>query len=153
VRWYEIDPTGRPALREAGLIAAKGSFLFNAAISPDRQVNGPTERFGGSFVVGYNASGAATGLDPRVVMASSVNGAALGFRLVRNAVGPYVDFSCFQPAAPDLCRWGDYSGAAPDPRPGTSGRGVVWLTSQYAGSTSVSPATANWRTWIWAARP
>ena len=118
IRWYEINPVGTPSLRRTGLIAAPGTFFYNAAISPDRRVDGATTAFGGSFVIGYSASSAANGINPRIVMASSVNGGALSFTLVEDAVGPYQDLSCPNPG--DTCRWGDYSAATPDPRPGTT---------------------------------
>ena len=151
IRWYEINPVGTPSLRRTGLIAAPGAFLYNAAISPDRRVDGATTAFGDSFVIGYSASSAANGINPRIVMASSVNDGMLSFTLVEDAVGPYRDAGCPNPG--DTCRWGDYSAAAPDPRPGATTRGKVWLTNQFAGSTDTSILQANWRTWIWAARP
>jgi hypothetical protein len=151
IRWYEINPVGAPSLRRTGLIAAPGTFVYNAAISPDRRVDGATTAFGGSFVIGYSASSAANGINPRIVMASSVNGGALSFTLVEDAVGPYRDFSCPNPG--ETCRWGDYSAAIPDPRPSATNRGKVWLTNQFAGSTDTSILQANWRTWIWAATP
>ena len=138
VRFYEINPVGAPSLRRNGLIAAPSTFLYNAAISPDRRVDG-RRQFGGSFVVGYSASSAVNGIDPRIVMSSSVDGGALSAVLVRDAVGPYRDFSCA--VSGDICRWGDYSGASPDPRPGTTNHGVVWLTDQFAGSASISTAS------------
>ena len=64
VRWYEIDPVGAPRLADNGLIAAPGVFLFDAAISPDRRVDGGTRAFGDSFVVGYNVSSAKAGIAP-----------------------------------------------------------------------------------------
>jgi hypothetical protein len=151
IRWYEINPVGTPSLRRTGLIAAPGAFLYNAAISPDRRVDGATTAFGGSFVIGYSASSAANGINPRIVMASSVNSGALSFTLVEDAVGPYRDVSCPNPG--DTCRWGDYSAATPDPRPGTTNQGKVWLTNQFAGSTDTLISQSNWRTRIWAARP
>ncbi|HYN39148.1 MAG TPA: hypothetical protein VES39_07845, partial [Rhodospirillales bacterium] len=106
VRWYEIDPLGTPVVRRTGSIAAASRFLYNAAISSDRRVDGATSAFGGSFVVGYNESGAAEGIQPRIVMRSSLNGAAVSAPvLVRGAVGPYRDFSCITPGS--VCRWGD----------------------------------------------
>ena len=152
VRWYEINPAGTtPALRTSGIIAPAGTFAFNAAISPDRRVDGTTVAFGGSFVVGYNVSSATNNINPQIVMGSSVSGGALSFALVKNGVGPYRDFSC--PAPGDVCRWGDYSGATPDPKPATTSNGVVWLTNQFSGVANPSTTQANWRTWIWAARP
>ena len=151
VRWYEIDPVGAPRLADNGLIAAPGVFLFDAAISPDRRVDGGRRAFGDSFVVGYNASSAKAGIAPRVAMASSRRGGPLGFTLVREAAGPYRDHTCQDAGKP--CRWGDYSGATPDPRPAPGPAGVVWLTAQYSGRDRDPPADANWTTWIWAARP
>jgi hypothetical protein len=152
VRWYEIDPVGTPRLADDGLIATPGVFLFNAAISPDRRVDGATRAFGDSFVVGYNASSAKAGIAPGVMMASSRKGGPLGFALVKEATGPYRDDTC-PIAGGDPCRWGDYSGATPDPRPAAGPAGVVWLTAQYSGRDRVPTTLANWTTWIWAARP
>jgi len=59
--------------------------------------------------------------------------------------GPNVDFSC---AATTPCRWGDYSGASPDPT-GSGSVGRIWLGNQYnlAGGTT---STTSWRTWLFA---
>jgi hypothetical protein len=64
------------------------------------------------------------------------------------ATGPNVDFSCSDTGT---CRWGDYSGASPDPA-ATGTVGKVWLGNQYNlanGSTSSSA----WRTWLFAVTP
>ena len=138
---------------DTGLIAVPGTFLYNAAISSDRRVDGATTAFGGSFVIGYSVSSAANEINPRIEMGSSVNGGALSFTLVADAVYfPYLDgfpASCLSPVEP--CRWGDYSAATPDPRPGTTDRGQVWLTNQFV--KIPQPPDSNWRTWIWAAQP
>lgn len=147
IRYYEINPTfTTPILRRIGTLAQTGYFLFNAAISSDRRADGGFLAFGQNFVIGYNAS--STSLLPRLVTGSSVNGAAPTFGVVFTSPGPYRDFSCA--GAGQRCRWGDYAGATPDPRP-VSGS-AVWLTSQLA-SGNTSTAQANWRTMIWAARP
>ena len=153
IRAYEINPVpAAPSVRLADLItAAPSSHLYNAAISPDRvSLTGASGSFGGSYVIGYTASGAASGITPRIVMGSRLNGGALLFALVQRR-GPYRDFSCPNPG--NTCRWGDYAGATPDPRPTTVGAGEVWLTNQFACSASTSTLQANWRTRIWAARP
>jgi hypothetical protein len=154
VRWYEINPVpGVPTLLRSGEIgnATPNTFFFNAAISPDRRVETSTRQFGDNFVIGYSVTrGGASGINPRIVMGSSVNGGGLTFTNVRNSTGDYLDFTCA--GATQTCRWGDYAAATPDPRPGTNDRGVVWLTNQYA-SGGNSTAQANWRTRIWAARP
>jgi len=56
------------------------------------------------------------------------------------------DFSCNFTGNNDPCRWGDYSGATPDPA-ATGTIGKVWLANQYnlAGGTTSSTA---WRTWV-----
>jgi hypothetical protein len=56
VRWYEIDLSAAfgPAIRRHGLIADRNADFFNAAISPDRRVDGTTAKHGDSFVIQYN---------------------------------------------------------------------------------------------------
>ena len=148
IQYYEIRPDVlSPILRRTGTIGTAGVFYFNAAISSDRRVDGATVANGDSFVIGYNVS--STSINPRIVMGSSVSSGILTFTTVRNSTGPYVDFACAAPG--DTCRWGDYSGAAPDPRPIGSTRAVA-LTNQYA-SGGTSTAQSNWRTRIWWAQP
>ena len=153
VRWYEIDPlAATPVVRRTGTIglSTPSVFFYNAAISPDRRVQGTTRTFGDNFVIQYTGSGSPS-LNPTVAMASSVNGGPVSNHvLVQSAPGPYVDFTCA--GLTERCRWGDYAGANPDPNPGTAGVGAVWFTTQY-GSGGTSTAQANWLTRIWAARP
>jgi hypothetical protein len=48
------------------------------------------------------------------------------------------DFSCNP-----TCRWGDYSGATPDPAASMGGAaGEVWLTNEFAGGSAIH--TYNW---------
>ena len=65
--------------------------------------------------------------------------------VVRQSPGSNVDDSC----AP-TCRWGDYSGAMPDPLIATGGQ--VWLSGEWnvRGATSTDK---DWRTWNWEATP
>lgn len=153
VRDYEIDPVPvAPVVLRTDTIEAEPFFLFNAAISSNRMVNTFNQFFGDSFVVEYNVSGAAgAGINPRIVAGSSRLGGPLSFLLVKDGVGPYQDFTC--PTAADTCRWGDYSGASPDPAPAGTGPGVVWGTNQYSGVLAPSPAAANWVTQIFALKP
>lgn len=153
VRWYEIDPVPAvPALLRSGTISAPGTFLFNAAISPDRRVEGLNKTFGGSFVIEYSVSSRVNGINPRIAAASSVNGGPLTSLLIRNGVGPYKDESCIAPK--DLiCRWGDYSGASPDPKPDAAGSGVVWGANQFSGVVNPPANGINWRTQIFAVKP
>jgi hypothetical protein len=153
VRWYEIDPVPAvPALLRSGTLSLPGTFLFNAAISPDRRVEGINKAFGGSFVIEYSASSKVLNTSPRIIGGSSVNGGALSFLLVKDGVGPYRDISCIAPN--DLiCRWGDYSAASPDPKPNATGSGVVWGTNQFSGEVNPPSNGINWRTQIFAVKP
>ena len=78
------------------------------------------------------------------------------FVLIKSSPGPYAGFSCSEnPLVPGRCRWGDYSGAVPDPsspKRGTEGR--VWLDNQWAtGQDGTATGEAEWRTWVWRAKP
>jgi hypothetical protein len=153
VRWYEINPVpAAPVVLRTGIIGSQSNtHYFNAAISPDRRVDGTTVAFGDSFVVNYNVSSKANNISPRIVAGSSFNGGALTFALVKGGVGPYRDFTC--PNAGNLCRWGDYAAATPDPRPVAGNRGQVWGTNQYSGLANPPSGGANWRTWIFDHQP
>jgi len=156
VRWYEVNPAATPPvlLRSSTIGAGSahaGTFFYNAAISPDRRKDGKTARFGDSFVITYNVSSRANNISPGIFAASSVSGAGVRFKSIKKGVGPYRDFTCT--TSSEVCRWGDYSSAMPDPRPTTTGIGEVWITNQYSGVTSPSTGQANWRTWIAATKP
>lgn len=156
VRWYEVDPVGPTLLRqgEIGNSSASGTNIFNAAISPDRRLTSSKKQFGDSFVIGYSVSrGGSSGINPRLVMGSSVKGKLVGnFVNVKNSSGPYVDLTCPDPG--DRCRWGDSSSASPDPlkASGSAKRGVVWFTNEF-GNGGTATSKANWKTLIWAAKP
>jgi len=151
VRWYEINPVpATPVVLRQGNISGS-AFLFNAAISSDRKVRtGFTSAFGDNFVIHYSVTkGGSTGINPRIVAGSSVNGGAVGsFVTLKTSASPYRDFTC---STDTLCRWGDYAGANPDPVPPTTDRGVVWGANQWSAGTSTT--SANWRTQIFALRP
>jgi hypothetical protein len=146
IQFYEIGPHGSndPVRLRSGTIASEGSFLFNAAISPDRRVSKTST--GSSFVVGYSAVSRSNGVNPTVMAASSVNGAAVSFKKVKSGSGPYRDFAC--PNSGDVCRWGDYSGATPDPAPPSGIDSAVTITNQWSPGGSMPINQANWRTWI-----
>lgn len=152
VRWYEINPAPTtPVVLRSGTIATSNTFLFNAAISPDRKVHASSTGFGRNFVINYNAASRVNSISPRIVAASSVNGASLSYLIVKNGVSGYRDFTC--PKGGDVCRWGDYAAATPDPAPTTTGRGVVWGTNQYSGLANPPAGGVNWRTQIFALQP
>lgn len=154
VRWYEINPVpATPVVLRQGNISASPAHLFNAAISSDRRVRtGSASAFGDSFAIEYSVTRRnPSGINPRIVAGSSFNGGLVGgFVVLQNSTAPYVDFSCS--GTTSTCRWGDYSGANPDPLPPADNRGVVWGTNQW-GSGVQSTAQANWRTKIFALRP
>jgi Ca2+-binding RTX toxin-like protein len=155
VRWYEIDPVSTPpAVRRTGLVGANApdTFFFNAAISPDRRVDGAVAAFGDSFVIHYDYSrGGADGVAPSIAVGASFSGRPLSHQPLRSGVGGYRDFSC--PAPEDTCRWGRRAAASPDPRPEIAGRGVVWGTNQYSGVADPDIHQAHWLTRIFAIRP
>ena len=64
------------------------------------------------------------------------------------ATGTNVDSSC---SSTSPCRWGDYSGASPDPAP-TGTTGTVWLANQYNVASGTSSDT-DWRTRIFGVKP
>jgi hypothetical protein len=154
VRWYEIDPVpATPVVLHFGSAGVTAAFAFNGAISPDRAFNNGHGTFGNRFVIEFNSSNKFT--EPNIMAASGINGTVDSFLLVEAGVAPYIDSgSC--PNGGDKCRWGDYSGASPDPTPVflTRTRGMVWGTNQFAGVSGTIPIFgAEWRTRIFALEP
>jgi hypothetical protein len=120
VRWYELDDSSGTKLQE-GAISDLSNSVFNASISPTAD--------GHDAAIHYNVGGrfhlvtlrAQTRRDTVDQLGQMDNELTL-------ASSPAIDqdFSCNQGPS---CRWGDYSGASPDP--GNSD--VVWGTNQYNG--------------------
>src|SRR5919112_1957928 len=152
VRWYEIDPTNKPSLFQKGTISGpNGLYAFNGAISPDRQVNGATRRFGANMVVGFNTS--STEQRPDIRMVSKQGSAPVSDHvLIKSSPAVLEDFACVEIRT---CRWGDYSAATPDPNvPAGATTGRVWLTNQWVKKPgSLKPRVSGWSTWNWAVRP
>jgi hypothetical protein len=152
VRWYEIDPTAKPSLFQKGTISGpNGLYTFNGAISPDRQVNGGTSRFGANMVVGFNTS--STEQRPDIRMVSKQGSAPVSDQvLIKPSPAVLEDFACVELR---VCRWGDYSAATPDPNvPAGARTGRVWLTNQWVKKPgSLKPRVSGWSTWNWAVRP
>jgi hypothetical protein len=70
--------------------------------------------------------------------------------LVKSSPSGFFDFAC--KASSDVCRWGDYAAATPDPAaPTTSATGLVWNTSQWVSGQSTSAAV--WHTQNFVIRP
>ena len=137
-RWYAID-TGKSDTVTPGTLGDSSLYVFNGAISPDLS--------GGNLVLGVSTSGAnafpamqavkwaAANATPLLVAATSTS--SPGSVIEQSQTYNY-DFSCS--GRQSVCRWGDYSGASPDP----SGGGV-FLSNQYnVGGGSIFQAA--WRT-------
>jgi len=145
-RWYEIDPTAG-SLLQSGAVSDPSLFVWNGAVSPDRANNGAGAAFGDSMAMSVSTSSAATYPAIQFVWKSGA-GAQSALNNLVQAGGASVDFSC---STTSPCRWGDYSGASPDPA-ATGSAGKVWLANQYnlaGGSTS----STSWRTWLFGVAP
>jgi hypothetical protein len=140
VRWYEIDPA-RAAVLQKGTVASRSLSVFNAAISPNRQVDGSTRSGGGSMVLSFNTSSATS--FPSIAMVSKVGtGAQSGRVAVFKGTKPLSGAECAPPATRTKCRWGDYAAATPNP----SAPNRIWNVNQYAagsGNGITGPATSR----------
>ena len=148
-RWYEVDPSAGTVLQQ-GKATSSSLYVWNGAISPDRAYDGTTGAFGSNMVMGFNTSSSTT--YPAIQMVTKRGASAQSaFVVIKQATGPNVDYSC------DNCRWGDYSGASPDPGAAQTGTvGTVWLSGEWNTPDNTrrnqSPNT-DWRTWNWFASP
>lgn len=145
VRWYEIEPS-TPSVFQTGTISdSSGRYIFNAAISPDRMNTAQTQQYGDSMVLTYNSSSNSQFVDIRMV---SKEGSApvSSEALIEASLTAFTSGNGCK--STNLCHWGDYPGASPDPAaPSTGAHGQVWLTNMWAKSSGV------WGTWNWAASP
>jgi len=131
MRWYELLPSSGTA-RQQGTITEPLVDVFNGAISPAMD--------GRSAAAVYDRSGSL--LLPQIRARSRTGAMALG-ALSSSSIGlasggsPDFDLGCSA-----VCRWGDYSGASPDP----AATSVVWVASQsIANPGGLLP---NWTTTI-----
>jgi hypothetical protein len=154
IRWYEIDPAGRTVL-QTGAVKNSTAFYFNGAISPDRVVSGPTRAFGRNMVLSFNASSSSTFPSIRMVSKRGSKGVSAPV-VVKSSPGFDADFACGS-ELPNVCRWGDYAAATPDPAAPTTGTttGRVWHTSMWTiDASTIDPSSdTSWRTWNWEAKP
>jgi len=150
-RWYEINAGGAPQLSQSGTVSDPALYVFNGAISPDRaadDVTDATATTGRNMVMGFNTSASNTFAALQMVSQRGT-GAQSGFVLVTQSVGPYVDFACGS-SVPNVCRWGDYGGATPDPLRAMGGQ--VWLSGEW-NNPMTDGTTPTWQTWNWSATP
>jgi hypothetical protein len=146
-RWYEINPlpVNNPTLFQSGEASDSSLYTWNPGISPDRACTLAGCTFGQSMVMGFSTSSPSA--FPAAQMVSKIGaGAQSPFVVVKQSPGFNRDFSC------SPCRWGDYSGASPDPTPPPGTTGAVWLTNQW-NVASLNNTDVDWRTWNWAATP
>jgi hypothetical protein len=148
IRWYEIDPAS-DTLVQSGSVANSSLSAFYGAISPDRLVNGPVARFGDSMVLTFDTSSSTS--HPAIwVVGKRGHEPQSTPALVKQSEVPYLPVSCPN----EVCRWGDYSGAAPDPTASPSGHhGVVWGAGEWNATNPNLSGGPGWLTWIFAASP
>jgi hypothetical protein len=124
VRWYELAP-GAGAPTQIGTVrGANGAFTFMGAISPSFD--------GRNAAIFYNSSSSTALPDLRVRDRHlQTTSGSMGEELqLATSTYPDEDSSC-DPGHGDPCRWGDYTGASPDP----SDPSLVWG----AGEVTVAP--------------
>jgi hypothetical protein len=153
ITWYELDPTA-PAgsqVLQTGTVSNASMWLFNAAISSDRQVATDatgavtSANFGSAMVIGYDVSGNASYVTAKMVSKIG-DGLRSPSATIKTSVGADDDHSCRPVPGHRRCRWGDYAGAVPDPYYAAgSTRGHVWLANQWV-TKSGTPDDADWRT-------
>jgi hypothetical protein len=142
-RWYEVDPAAGSVL-QSGKVSSPSLFVWNGAVSPDRANNGANAAFGDSMAISVSTSSTNSYPAIQFVWKNGAGPQSALSNLVQSG-GPNVDFSC------SPCRWGDYSGASPDPAASGS-TGTVWLANQYNLANGSASSTA-WRTWVFAVKP
>ncbi|HEX9476022.1 MAG TPA: hypothetical protein VGA41_05150 [Candidatus Dormibacteraeota bacterium] len=122
LRWYEILPAGS-AVRQQGQVQSATDFIWNGSISPSIAGNDAAVFYnrGGSSQLAMAAAQSRISSTPL----STLSGSEVVLAISNT---PDVDFSCTSPYGPP-CRWGDYSGASPDP----NNPGVVWGSNQVNG--------------------
>jgi len=134
VRWYEFLP-GSLTIRQQGQLASATDYYWNAAISPSSA--------GNDAMISYNRG--SSSLSPLIGAQTRTKSTPLGqmdagevLLGTSSAADQETLFSGNCTANP--CRWGDYSGATPDP----INPGVVWGSNQLVGP--VVFGLAQWTT-------
>jgi hypothetical protein len=146
-RWYELDPNA-VSLLQSGTVGGPSLFVWNGAVSPDRASTGSGGSHGDSMAMSVSTSSQSTYPAIQFVWKHAGDPQSALNNLVQSS-GAAVDFSCSSTAP---CRWGDYSGASPDPAAGGGSVGRVWLGNQYALAGGTTSST-SWRTWLFGVTP
>jgi fibronectin type 3 domain-containing protein/uncharacterized membrane protein len=134
VRWYEFLP-GSLSIRQQGTLASSTDYYWNAAISPSS--------VGSDAMISYNrGSGSLLSLIGAQTRTSSTPlGQMDAGEVVLGQSSAADQETLFQGnCTSNPCRWGDYSGATPDPL----NPGVVWGSNQIDGPTFFG--YAQWQT-------
>jgi phosphodiesterase/alkaline phosphatase D-like protein len=123
VRWYEFLP-GSLTVRQQGRLANSTDYYWNAAISPSSA--------GNDAMISYNRG--SSSLLPVIGAQTRTKSTPLGQmdagEVVLGSSSDADQETLFQGnCTSNPCRWGDYSGATPDP----INPGVVWGTNQLIG--------------------
>jgi len=145
-RWYELDPSAGTVL-QSNTVGDASLFAWNGAVSPDRAHDGTVGAFGASMAMSVSTSSSTTYPAIRFVSQRGAGVQSPLLPLVQSG-GAAVDLSC---SSSEPCRWGDYSGASPDPV-AAGGVGRVWLANQYTLAGGSTSSTA-WRSWVFAVAP
>ena len=124
VRWYEFTPSLAAKIAQTGQVSSTTDFIWNAAISPSI--------VGSDAAIFYNRGSASQlaviGAQSRT--SSTPSGAMEPGEVLLGTSSAADQENAFQGnCTPNPCRWGDYSGASPDP----SNAGVVWGSNQLMG--------------------
>jgi hypothetical protein len=143
VQYYEENPATRTLLQTSSF-SSDTAYFFNAAISSDRVARGTTRQFGSSSVLTF--VGSSSSFDSQIwAFTQHATDTPTAPVLLHSSTTPDIDFACT--GASDICRWGDYAAATPDPAPPSGAtEGRVWSTQMWNGS-STNTNIANWRTW------
>ena len=123
VRWYEFLP-GSLTIRQQGQLASGTDFYWNAAISPSSA--------GNDAMISYNRG--SSSLLPMIGAQTRSSSTPLGKldagEVLLGSSSAADQETAFQNNCNvNPCRWGDYSGATPDP----TQPGVVWGSNQITG--------------------
>ncbi len=125
MRWYEIVPASQ-AVRQSGQVQSTTDFIWNGAISPSISGNDAA-----AFYNRGSASQLALAAAQSRVSSTPLGTMAGGEVVLATSAAADTDLSCRSPYGPP-CRWGDYSGANPDPL----NAGVIWGSNQVNGSAA-----------------
>jgi len=134
VEWYEFKQSGANlVLIQQGVIDTASSWTFNAAISP---------RYDGlGAAIFYNVSSATThpSIQAQIRTSTTPDDTFLPgvLTLATSPAAVKETLSCNVSGFP--CRWGDYSGASPDP----VNHAVVWGTNMFNTAATTVPAWSD----------